>query len=903
MAIADDAALNLPSTQPPPKGGMDVSRFRMYLVWTYLGGSAAAIGVTFFLIFLGFEFTLQMWLDFLLIASFVVPAYTLPDVYLITRQIRQITGVFATIDRGEKPDTRDVSKAIVGLLNLPFYSFVRVTLFHGPSAAIFVCVSMYAANHFLGSGWAPWQIIGISSTIFFFASPAHAICEFFVIARKLTPEVERLWQYCERIEPEDQQKLIAIRLKSKLLYMSIFVTSLPLLYLAATVLFKADRVLISLGLEASAKQMTPLLVWVVGIVAVCMVGVLTMSILTAAEVSRSAARLGRAMRAVETGDLGADLHATTTDEYAELFRGFNLMLGSLREEAQILALSHDLAGELNLDVLLTRIMRATTELLDADRSTLFLYDRKTGELFSRVAEGLTTKEIRIPSKAGIAGAVFTSSKTENIADPYSDPRFNKEVDRRTGYRTESILTMPIVNKAGACIGVTQVLNKRGGKFSSKDESRLGAFTAQITVALENAKLFEDVLHEKNYNDSILRSTSDGIVTLDAQEVILTANDAALRIFQHDREQIVNRPANEIFRDQDAWVLNNIDKVRAGGNREIAVGAELKLDKKDPTSVNLAVNPLLDAEGEHIGSMIVLEDITSEKRMKSTMSRYMSPAVAEQLLAEGESVLGGTGQKVSILFSDVRDFTTISEALGARETVSMLNQYFERMVDVVLTNHGVLDKFIGDAIMALFGVPFNAEEDADNAVRVANGMFVALRALNIQRVTEGTDAIGIGVGISTGTVIVGNIGSPKRMEYTVIGDSVNLASRLEGVTKTYGCKVLISEATRLELKEKHLLRAIDLLRVKGKTEPIAIYEAMDHFTEESFPNLERAVPLFNNGITCYRTQKWDDAIACFNEALALHPGDKPSKVFLERAELFRQKPPPPDWDGVWIMTEK
>ena len=234
---------------------------------------------------------------------------------------------------------------------------------------------------------------------------------------------------------------------------------------------------------------------------------------------------------------------------------------------------------------------------------------------------------------------------------------------------------------------------------------------------------------------------------------------------------------------------------------------------------------------------------------------------------------------------------------------MLNQYFERMVDVVLTNRGVLDKFIGDAIMALFGVPFNGERDADDAVNVANGMFVALSALNQQRVAAGVDAISIGVGISTGVVVVGNIGSPKRMEYTVIGDSVNLASRLEGVTKTYGSKVLISESTRLELKEKHLLRAIDLLRVKGKTEPVAIYEAMDHFTEDSFPNLQRTVAHFNAGISSYRTQRWDDAIACFNDALALHPGDRPSRVFLERAQIFRQTPPAADWDGVWVMNEK
>ena len=902
------AAHNLNAIPPnlplPPKAvGNLVARYRLYLIWTYLGGSVAALAVTFFLIFLGFEFAARQWVDFLVLAVFIVPLYTIPDIYLIMRQVRRIAAVLKVIDSGEKPISSDTSRAIVDMLNLPFHSFLRVTLFHGPSAALLVAVGMYAANDWLASEWAAWQLVGLTATVIFFSGPAHAICEFFIIATKLTPDVELLWKYCERIEPEHRRDLIAIRLKSKLLYMSIFVTLLPLVFLAATVLFKTDRMLLGLGIETSLQQMGPLLSWVAGVVVACVIGVLAMSILTAAEVSRSAVRLNQAMRAVENGDLTGHLHATTTDEHAELYRDFNLMVDNLREEAQILSLSHDLAGELNLDVLLARIMHATTDLLDADRSTLFLHDSKTGELFSRVAEGLAVKEIRFPSKAGIAGAVFTSGNTENIADPYHDPRFNKDVDRRTGYRTESMLTMPIINKADVCIGVTKVLNKHGGKFTSRDESRLGAFTAQIAVALENAKLFEDVLREKNYNDSILRSTSDGIVTLDAQDTILTANEAALRIFAHAHEQVVNHPAREIFQGADAWVLQNINKVRSGGSREITVGAELKLDKKDPTSVNLAVNPLLDAAGEHLGSMIVLEDITSEKRMKNTMARYMSPAVADQLLAGGESVLGGKDQKVSILFSDVRDFTTVSEALGARETVSMLNQYFERMVDVVLSNGGVLDKFIGDAIMALFGVPFNGERDADDAVLVANGMFRALSVLNAQRVASGMDAIGIGVGISTGVVVVGNIGSPKRMEYTVIGDPVNLASRLEGVTKTYGCKVLISEATRLELTERHLLREIDLLRVKGKHEPVAIYEAMDHFTGETFPNLERAVAQFNEGICCYRGQRWNDAIACFSDALSLNPGDRPSRVFLECTRIFKQTPPPRDWDGVWVMSEK
>ena len=167
---------------------------------------------------------------------------------------------------------------------------------------------------------------------------------------------------------------------------------------------------------------------------------------------------------------------------------------------------------------------------------------------------------------------------------------------------------------------------------------------------------------------------------------------------------------------------------------------------------------------------------------------------------------------------------------------MLNEYFEEMVDVIFRHHGVLDKFIGDATMALFGVPFNGEHDADDAVTTSNEMFTALSELNRRRTIEGKDLIRIGVGISTGEVIVGNIGSTKRMEYTVIGDSVNLGARLEGATKFYGCNILISEYTNNQLTNGHLTREIDRLQVKGKNEPVAIYEALDHFTEDSFPNL-------------------------------------------------------------------
>ncbi len=198
-------------------------------------------------------------------------------------------------------------------------------------------------------------------------------------------------------------------------------------------------------------------------------------------------------------------------------------------------------------------MNTTTAILDADRSTLFLHDEKTGELWSVVAQGVQTVEIRFPSHLGIAGSVFTSGETVNIPEAYQDSRFNQDVDKRTGYRTRSILCCPVMNKEGKIVGVTQVLNKKGGPFTRLDENRLKAFSAQASIAIENARLFEDVLNMKNYNESILESLSAGVITTDADSVMRKCNSASLRILKSPGDDITGRAVAEVFRDTNAWV--------------------------------------------------------------------------------------------------------------------------------------------------------------------------------------------------------------------------------------------------------------------------------------------------------------------------------------------------------------
>jgi adenylate cyclase len=574
-----------------------------------------------------------------------------------------------------------------------------------------------------------------------------------------------------------------------------------------------------------------------------------------------------------------------------------------REEARFLEITNALSAELRLEELLASIMRVTTELLGADRSTLFIHDRKTNELWSRVAEGMGTKEIRFPAGAGIAGAAFANREVVNIPDAYSDPRFNQEVDRRTGYKTRSILCMPIVNKTGRTIGVTQVLNKFDGPFTDMDIARLKAFTAQAAVSLENAQLFEEVLNMKNYNESILKSLSNGVITLDAAGNIIKANNATLGILGVAEEAILDKPASTLFHDTNAWVLERATKVVETGEIDLTVDTEFKLDSGNSVSLNLSAVPLIDVKEEPIGCMLVLEDITSEKRVKSTMSRYMSREVVERLLSGGDSVLGGNAQEVTVLFSDVRKFTTIAEQAGARETVAMLNEYLTEMVDVVLTHGGVLDKYIGDAIMALFGVPFRGENDADNAMAVALDMMSTLDSFNAKRKAMGGNPFEIGIGLNTGEIMAGNIGSPKRMEYTVIGDNVNLAARLESATKQYGVKILTSQMTLDALKKKPITRTVDLVKVRGKSQPVAVYEAIGWANGGTDARLQSAIELHEQGIRHFRQRAWANARTCFERALKEWPHDLLTQVYIDRINYCLENPLPDNWDGVWELTEK
>lgn len=615
------------------------------------------------------------------------------------------------------------------------------------------------------------------------------------------------------------------------------------------------------------------------------------------------------------GDIDINLLLSIAEHAASAFANAQLheQVAKAREqEAQFLEVTNAISQELKLGPLLRRVMDAVTTILDADRSTLFLIDTKTNELWSHVAQGIGIAEIRFPSHLGIAGSVFTSGITINIPDAYADDRFNPSVDKKTGYRTRSILCMPVFTKTGETVGVIQVLNKKGGPFRGIDEDRLRAFSSHISIAIENAKLFEEVVSVKNYNESILQSMSNGVVTFDAEGVVVKANCAAAQLFGATDEQVEDPlPLISLVVDDDRndWLKESVERVMKLGESDVAMDTDLwvptHVGAKDfaPMSVNVSVVPLAETNEANMGCLMLVEDITVEKRLRGTMARYMTKELADKLLEEGENVLGGTLQKASVFFSDIREFTAISEDLGAQETVAMLNEYFSIMVDIILERGGILDKYIGDAMMAVFGVPFTQDEDADNAVRAGIAMLQALQKLNHERALRGVPPIKVGIGINTDFIVSGNIGSIKRMDYTVIGDGVNLAARLESATKYYYSPLLMSEFTVRDLKNEYLIRDVDRLRVKGKSEPVGVYAVMDYRTDLTHEELVQLLELHHQGLSCYRNMKWSSAVAYFQQLLDLFPCDQLSQLYIDRCHHFEKNPPQADWDGVWILQSK
>ena len=311
---------------------------------------------------------------------------------------------------------------------------------------------------------------------------------------------------------------------------------------------------------------------------------------------------------------------------------------------------------------------------------------------------------------------------------------------------------------------------------------------------------------------------------------------------------------------------------------------------------------------NVGFVAVYRALVEEKekrRVRGAFQQYLSPEVIRRLL-ENPDLVKPRKTEITVMFSDVRGFTTISEKLDAQELAALLNEYLTEMTQIVFRHNGTLDKYIGDAVMAFWGAPFEEPGHATNGCQAALEMIARLKEMQKKWRAEGRPVLDIGVGLSTGVASVGNMGSALRYGYTALGDTVNLSARLEGMNKDYGSHILLSETTYAQVEDPLLIfRELDLIRAKGKLQPITLYElvAARGTPEGDAPELQEHLELFALGRACYRKRRWQDAQIVFEQILERWPDDGPALTYLNRCREYYVAGPEQDWDGVHVMTHK
>ena len=577
-----------------------------------------------------------------------------------------------------------------------------------------------------------------------------------------------------------------------------------------------------------------------------------------------------------------------------------------REEIELLTIAEAISTELHIDVLFTRIMAAATQLLNAERSTLFLYDAATDELWSQVAEGTGQTEIRIPAHAGIAGAAFAGGEVAGRRPTPTPTRASTATSTATsGYRTRNILAVPIIDKSGERLGVVQVLNKRGGAFTPVDIRR-----------------GQGVLRPDRDRDpecaAVLRRAVAEELQREHPEVAVERGHHARPEPEHRQDQRGRRthprrdgrgchkpaPAAQVFGNRNPWVTRSLDYVRLIGASDYYADTDFALPDGSVAAINLTAAPLFESADKATGCMLVIEDITREKRVRNTMARYVAqggrrpadrqrPGFSGRTLARRHRAVlrhppfhdagrgnepAGNGNHAERLFHQ--------HGRGRVHPRRHARQVYRRR------DHGGVRHRRGPA------------PDADNALTVATDMIRELGRFNQLRRERGLEPIEIGIGIATGDVLAGSLGSRRRLEYTVIGDNVNLAARLEGANKHYGTTVLLAASTVDTLKSRADPAAArpDAGQGQVAADPRLRSRSITT-TRERYPRLSPMITAYEAGLDCYQRRDWANAIQRFGEALEAVPTDQPSRIFIDRCRYYTDHPPPENWTGVWIMDEK
>lgn len=355
------------------------------------------------------------------------------------------------------------------------------------------------------------------------------------------------------------------------------------------------------------------------------------------------------------------------------------------------------------------------------------------------------------------------------------------------------------------------------RFTKEDLRLFDSLTKKVSLAYENIKLIDSLKNSTKLVDNIMSSITTGIVKIDVLGEIEYVNDSAQKVFGFNNEEVLNNHYIAIF-SENTGLISLIEKIETDPKVVYENNFKIKDLGGKEHEINLTLSPVFDENNQFSGLVFAFEDLSNVNKIKSTFKKYVSENIVDELLKTDQSIeLGGGKNKVCILFCDIRGFTSMSEKMNPEDVVSLLNNYFQEMIEVVFKNNGTLDKIIGDELMVLYGVPIESENDPQKAVDTAKEMFIKLEEFNKVNSSKGYPEIKVGIGINYGEVISGNIGSDRQMNYTVIGDNVNLAARLCSHAKPN--QIVISKSVFEKLEDQIGFKNMKPIEVKGKSQKI------------------------------------------------------------------------------------
>ena len=481
----------------------------------------------------------------------------------------------------------------------------------------------------------------------------------------------------------------------------------------------------------------------------------------------------------------------------------------------------DLTNTINsLDVLndlFFNVLTLSSSIINSSKG-LVLLKNEISSIFDPVSVfNIEEKKIKKQIFNTRSGFLKTLSQEKNAFIIGEKDNFNYQL-----FESSYVIVSPIIyNKK--LVGAILLFDKetRNGviDFESNDIKLLEAVSIQTSFAYQNVKLLESLKKSNKLNENIMSSITTGVIEINLFGEIEFVNKEALRLIKKDEEEVIGNHSFIIFEKNES-VINLIQKVETEQERVFENEFPLNLGSKK-ISVNISCSPVFDEKKTFSGIVIAIDDLSKINKVKSTFKKYVSKNIVDKLLESEDSLnLGGTESVITILFSDIRGFTSMSEKLSPTQIVELLNKYFKSMIDVVFKFNGTLDKIVGDELMVLYGVPLKGKDDTENAVKTAIQMFKSLDKFNERIIKDGFKPFKIGIGINKGKAVSGNIGSDQQMNYTVIGDTINLGARLCSHAKSG--QILISNSVKEVISDKYDFKKMPTIEVKGKSKPIEVW---------------------------------------------------------------------------------